>query len=92
MFNKLLPCTDAQQIEHAQTHYDGASIRNPILWDEGTSKNKFLRNKKLYVEAAVLETVQAGASWPTDRLAGTKPERDPYDRLVGTPPPPSSNG
>jgi len=34
-----------------------------------TTRNRSLKNKKKCAETAILETVQAGAAWPADRVA-----------------------
>lgn len=69
MIKELTKSYHAQQTVLARKHYDGASLVSPVCWHETTTRNKSLKNKKKFAELAILETVQAGAAWPTDRVA-----------------------
>lgn len=53
---------------NAKTHYNGGSLGIQIARLTCLERNRYLKKKKTYQELALLETVQAGASWPIDRV------------------------
>ena len=60
MITELTDSYHKHQIVQALKHYDGSSLRSPVCWNLVTNRNRALRNKKIYAEACILETVQAG--------------------------------
>lgn len=55
--------------DHARSHFHGGSIHDTVAWDMTLTKNRALKHKHKYPELAIPETIQAGASWPVDRVA-----------------------
>jgi len=72
------------KLAEVQKHYDGESITSPICWDKVTAINKSLRSKKKYTEAVILETIQAGAAWPIDKVAQLQLQEDNLCPLCGS--------
>lgn len=52
----------------AARHCDGGSITGAISWETTPAHNHTRKNKKKLPELAILETIQAGASWPHSRV------------------------
>lgn len=48
-------------------HYSSGSIKTKVLWNLTLQKNNSLKKAKRFIDLAVLETIQAGAMWPTHR-------------------------
>jgi len=55
--------------EQARKHYHGSSIGTEIAWHQTLELNRSLKNKKKFLDLAILETIQAGAAWATLRTA-----------------------
>jgi len=53
---------------NAAKHFDGASITGAIAWETTLAHNQTLKKKKKFPELAILETIQAGACWPCNRV------------------------
>lgn len=49
-------------------HFEGNSITGAIDWECTLAKNKTLKSKKRFPGLAILETIQAGACWPCNRV------------------------
>jgi len=60
--------------QEAQLHYQGASLTNPVAWHQSLTRNWYLKKQKRDQELALLETVQAAACWPIDRVHEIHPE------------------
>lgn len=66
---KLTYSYHSLQFLECRNHYDGCSLSTNICWEKVLTRSKALKDKHLYLDLAILETVQAGASWPIDRVA-----------------------
>lgn len=61
----------AREVQH---HYQGASLTNTIAWHQSLTRNRYLKKQNRAHELALLETIQAAASWPIDRVHEIHPE------------------
>jgi len=52
----------------AQNHYQGASLTSTVAWHQSLTRNRYIKNQKRDHELALLETIQAAATWPIDRV------------------------
>jgi len=52
----------------AQQHYHGASLNDTIAWHQSLTRNRYLKKQNRSSELALLETIQAAATWPIDRV------------------------
>ena len=58
----------------AQKHYQGGSLTSTIDWQQSLTRNRYLKKQKRDQELALLETIQAAAAWPIDRVHDIHPE------------------
>jgi len=55
------------QLVNMAKHYCSSSNITKVLWNLTLQKNTSLKKAKRHIDLAVLETIQAGARWPTHR-------------------------
>lgn len=69
IINEIIKAFHIYSTEQARKHYHGSSIGAEIAWHQTLEFNRSLKNKKRFLDLAILETIQAGAAWPTLRIS-----------------------
>jgi len=69
IINEIIRAFHIYSTEQARKHNHGGSIGTEIAWHQMLELNRSLKNKKKFLDLAILETIQAGAAWPTLRTA-----------------------
>ena len=78
-----LHCIESYHDQHCSSmahHYASASITSKVLWHLTLQKNVSLKNEKRHIDPAILETIQAGASWSSVRCNAVLPPEEEFSR------------